>query len=429
MIEEYAQQVGDEYASQTWSSAGGDWTSGTWSAATPGLYDHALIRGNGTTNGTVSLSGGDTANAFTVSIGGNGPAAGESLNMSGGSLTVQDTIYVGDQNNGLFALSGGTVRCNNIQLGDTVFNTSGVGTNYTGTFNFTGGTLQLVYEIVQGAGTPGNWTSGGVFNWSGGTLQGAGGELLLNVGATLGSGGAIVNSNGATGTFAGVLSGSGSLTKLGVGVIALKQSNSYSGGTTIDTGAFKAYSSSALGSGPVTENTGDGLQLTNGVNVSNPITFNGGASEIIDVPDTGASATYSGTISVGGGANQYRMGISGSGSTLTLTGQETVGNVISLITRGDIIFAGTGSLTVSGTGLEIGRFGTTTSLNLTLENNASINAASVALGGLDGSSDDLNTTVTLLGNGILNAESGSLNVDNSATTNDSTELTLSAAPR
>jgi autotransporter-associated beta strand protein len=424
MIEEYAQQLGDEYASQTWSSAGGDWTTGAWSAQTPGIYDHALIRGNGASNGSVSLSGSDSASAFTVSIGGNGPAAGESLNISGGSLTVQDTIYVGDQNNGSLSMSGGSVRCNNIQLGNTVFNTSGVGTTYTGTFNFTGGTLNLVYEIVQGGGSPGNWTTGGVFHWSGGTLVGAGGELLVNVGATLGSGGAIVNTNGAAGTFSGVLSGTGSFTKLGTGVAGLTQANSYSGGTVIDGGALKAYSSSSLGSGLITINTGDGLQLANGVNISEPITDEAGASEAIDVPDANASAIYSGNLTVVGGASQYRMGISGAGSTLTLTGQDTAGSQVSLITRGNIIFAGTASLTVTGAGVEIGRFSPTSSLNLTLEGSASINATSIALGGLDGSSDDLNTTVTLSGNAMLNAGAGSFNIDNSATASNTTSLTL-----
>ncbi|HUB25588.1 MAG TPA: autotransporter-associated beta strand repeat-containing protein, partial [Tepidisphaeraceae bacterium] len=425
MIEEYAQQLGDEYASQTWSSAGGDWTTGTWSAQTPGIYDHALIRGNGVSNGSVSISGNDSASAFTVSIGGNGPAAGESLNISDGSLTVQDTIYVGDQNNGALNMSGGSVRCNNIQLGNTVFNTSGVGTTYTGTFNFTGGNLNLVYEIVQGGGSPSNWTTGGVFNWSGGTLVGAGGELLVNVGATLGSGGAIVNTNGAAGTFSGVLSGTGSFTKLGTGVAGLTQANSYSGGTIIDGGAIEALATSSLGSGPITINTADGLQLANGVNISNPISDGAGASEAIDVPDADASATYSGNLTVQGGGNQYRMGISGVGSTLTLTGLSTVGAQISLITRGDIIYAGTAALNVTGSGVEIGRFGATSSLNLTVEGNASINAASIALGGLDGSSDDLNTTVTLLNSGILNAETGSLNIDNSATASNTTSLTLS----
>ena len=194
MIEQYAQQLGDEYASQTWSNASGSWTTGVWSAATPGIYDHALIRGTGAADGAATIATGNTASVFSISIGGNGTAAGEMLTISGGSTQVQDTIYVGDQNNGTLNISGGTVQTANIQLGNTVFNTSGVGTNYTGTFNFTGGTVLLMAEIVQGVGVPGSWTSGAAWNWSGGTIE-ALGNITVSAPATIGSGGAFVNSN------------------------------------------------------------------------------------------------------------------------------------------------------------------------------------------------------------------------------------------
>ncbi len=176
MIEQYAQEAGDQYANNT-SSVSADWNAAGWANGAPGIYDHALIRGTGTGNAGITISGTTAATAFTVSVGGNGPAAGESLAISGGSLTVQDTIYLGDQNNATLNLSGGTVRASNIQLGNTVYDAGGNPTSFTGTFNLSGGVLQ-VDQIVLGAGTPGHWTSGGVFNWSGGTVQAFTGLLI-----------------------------------------------------------------------------------------------------------------------------------------------------------------------------------------------------------------------------------------------------------
>jgi hypothetical protein len=190
MIEQYAQQLGDEYATQTWSQPSGDWTIGTWSSATPGIYDHAMVQGNS----VVSIAAGDVASAFSVSLGGSGSGT---LSMTGGSLVVQDTIYVGAQSNAVLSIGGGTVRANNLQLGNTVWDTNGNATNYTGTFNFTGGVLQ-VGQIVLGAGTPGNWTSGAAWNWNGGTVQ-AFGDLNINAPATLGASGAFVNTVGPDG--------------------------------------------------------------------------------------------------------------------------------------------------------------------------------------------------------------------------------------
>jgi autotransporter-associated beta strand protein len=241
MIEEYAQQLGDEYASQTWNNAGGEWSTGPWIGATPGIYDHALIRGGG----SVTISAGDNASAFSVNIGG---AGSESLNISGGSLTLQDTIYVGDLSNAAFNMSGGVVRTNNVQLGNTVWDANGNPTSYTGTFNLTGGTLQ-VGQIVLGAGLPSAWNGGANWLWNGGNVQ-AFPDLYINAPATIGSGGATVNTVGPdgvtyTGLISGQLSGSGSFTKIGSGSLVLSASNTYTGPTTVNGGQLDVTGSLA----------------------------------------------------------------------------------------------------------------------------------------------------------------------------------------
>ena len=425
MIEEYADQLADTYANQTWSAASGEWSANAtnWSAALPGDYDHALVRGTGTANGLVTISN-SGAMAFSLSIGGNGPAAGEMVAVTGGSLTVYNTITVGDQNNGTLQMTGGTVTAGNVQLGNTVWDTNENSTIYFGTLNLNGGTLQTS-EVVQGGGSPSNWTTGSIWNWSGGTLQAGPNGLNVTAPATIGSGGAILDTDGESANMAGVLSGTGSLTKIGAGVALLIRTDSYSGGTIINAGALKAHTNGSLGSGTVIINDADGLQIQNGVTIPNSIIANGGASEVVDVPDASASATLAGNITLASqGSDQYRVGVSGAGSSLTLTGTSTVSSAISIITRGNIIFTNNGSLNVSANSLEIGRYSSTSSVNLSISGNGSVAANSIALGGLDSSSDDVATNVSLLGNGLLNARTGSLNLDNSDTAANTVTLSL-----
>ncbi len=696
MIEQYAYEVADQYASQTWTNASGSWVSGTWNGATPGSYDHAYILGNSSTNGAATISGTDAATAFSLNIGGNGPAAGESLTMTGGSLNVQGTITVGDQNNGTLNIAGGNVFTYNIQLGNTVLNPDGTaGPTYNGTLNLTGGTL-VVQQIVLGGGTYGAWNTGGSMNWSGNATIQALNNFTINPPTTLGAGGGTLDSNGFSGTFSGNITGGGSFTKIGAGTVTLSGTNSYTGGTilnagevliasdaniggsnssitfnggilgitgtsitnfgshvvnwssfnggfdvsnksavitinqnisgsgsfmvsgagtvvltgtntytggttllggelsiptdasiggttskitfnggvlqingtqsnidshvvnwstfsggfdivsptntftvssaiggsgiftkagagllilnnantfsggttisagtlrinnalalqnstvaitgtgaaldlnhlnatlgglsgnqpldlenttltvgnngaatsytgaitssggpgalikvgageltlggnssfgntTVSVGDIRVTSSNALGTGTVTINIVDGLHLATGVTLPNNIVAAVGSNEFVDVPDTNATATLTGNVSITGSSNQYRLGISASGAVLTLTGTHTT-NTLTLITRGNIVFAGNGSLT-SSQAINIGRNSSGSAEHLTIQDNAFLSSvAGINIGGINGSSDDGNTTVTLNGNASLNAGTKPLNLNNS----------------
>lgn len=248
MIEQYANELGSTNDTTTWMAPSGAWgTAGNWSGgAAPAAMDYAQVRGNGTTNGAVSLSSG-TAVAMTLSIGGNGPAAGEHVSVSGsGALNVYDTITVGDQGNAALDISGGSVSAYNVQLGNTL---SGV--TSTGTLNLSGGTLSVV-QLVLGGGTPGAWTTGGSMNWSGGTLRAAGG-MTVNVPIALSGAGGTLDSNGFDGVVSGVLSGNGGITKKGAGTITLSGANTYTGVTKISGGALAV---SALSNAGVAGNLG-----------------------------------------------------------------------------------------------------------------------------------------------------------------------------
>jgi autotransporter-associated beta strand protein len=315
MIEEYAQQVGDQYASQTATS--GDWATTTWSSTTPGIYDHALIRGTGTANGSVTIGSLDVDSAFTVSIGGNGPMAGESLVMTGGSLVVQDTIYVGDQNNGSLTMTGGTIRANNVQLGNTVWNTNGSSsTTYTGILNLNGGIL-TTGQVVLGGGVAGSWTTGGSINWSGGTLQSIG-TLYVNVPATLGVGGGTLDTNSGTATLSGVISGNGPFNIIGGGTLSLTGTNTFTGVTTIS-GAILSIGSLTNGGIPgeigAATNAAANLVLDGGTLAGTGLT-----DHLFTLTSKGGTLDNSGGVSF---TNTGAIALPLANVTLTLTGSNT----------------------------------------------------------------------------------------------------------
>jgi autotransporter-associated beta strand protein len=319
MIEQYAAEISDEYLSRTWSATSGNWVSnaGNWSTISPGVYDHALVRGSGTTDGSVTVSGTNSVSAYSLSIGGNGPAAGESVLVSGGLLNIYNGIVVGDQNNAALQITGGAVVANTVQLGNTVYTANGSSsTTYTGTLNLLGGVLSTSV-VGNGGGTPGNWNSGGFINWSGGTLA-IDGTLSVTAPATLGAGGGILNTNSGSGTISGVISGSGPFLINGGGSIALTGLNTFTGITTIR-GATLTIPALANGGAPselgATSNAASNIVLDGGT-----LAGSGNTDRLFTLTTNG------GTLDNSGGNNYTNTGaiaLPTGNVTLTLTGTNT----------------------------------------------------------------------------------------------------------
>jgi autotransporter-associated beta strand protein len=400
MIEQYAQELGDENATIAWTAS-----------STPGVFDHATIRGTGAANGSMTVTTAPTPatapQMLSLSIGGNGPAAGETLTVSGsGRLNVYDTIAVGDFNNATVNITGGTLSAYNFQLGHTDFSGASP-VSYTGTFNVSGGTV-LFNSIVLGAGTPGSWTSGGQINFSGGTLkaqnslgsQQAVSSFLVNVPIAVTGTTATFNTNGYDGTISGNLSGAGTLTKSGAGTLTLSGANSgFSGPIKLTTGAITlATNSTNSSTGTITMSNGTQLNVTTS-GASTPLALASGATA---------------TISAGG--LTYNGAISGpAGTTLTVsttsTGNFSLGGSMTGFSGTLDLAASTGNVRIGGTGSSTANFSLGTSTGaIRNTNDGTVNLGSLSGGAstkLQGSTNGtVATTYVIGGNGTSTTFNG-----------------------
>ena len=149
-------------------------------------------------------------------------------------------------------------------------------------------------------------------------------------------------------TVHGTVSG-GALNKTGDGVLNLTASNTYTGGTTIDGGTLALGNDNAAGTGTITVlgstiDYADGIHVTNAIDLQNDATFN---------VDTGAP-NHSGVIGETGGS----FGITKTGAgALLLSGANTFSGGVTLaegvLGLGSGSAAGTGNITVTGSGTRI----------------------------------------------------------------------------
>jgi fibronectin-binding autotransporter adhesin len=236
-------------------------------------------------DGTFDISG-TTSGASITSLSGSGSVAlgGQNLTLTGASGTFSGAITDG-------GLSGGT----------------------GGSLTIAGGT-----EILTGVNT----FTGTTLIKSGATLQlGDGsGSVGLLAGAITDNGSLVFNGgNGSLALYATGITGSGSLT-LSSGTLELIGTNTYTGLTTVDSGATLALvgSGSIADSGdPLVNGTFDISGTTSGASV---VSLSGSGSVILGAKTltlTGAADTFSGVISGAGG------GLTIAGGTETLTGVNT----------------------------------------------------------------------------------------------------------
>jgi len=231
----------------TWNTTSGTWsTSATdWSGDSSTFSDGDEVTFNGSSGGTVTLSG-----------------------------TLEPGAFVVSATAGTYTFSGGA---GNLIAGSTSLAKSGAGVavftsanDWTGGTNLTGGTIRAGADGALGTGT---------LSLAGGTIASAdssartftnavavGGDVTVGDGAGTGA----VTFNGATNlvaatraittvadtTFSGVIS-NGGLTKLGGGTLVLTAANTYAGATTVSAG--KLVVNGSLANSAVTVGSGGAL--------------------------------------------------------------------------------------------------------------------------------------------------------------------------
>lgn len=332
--------------------------------------------------------------------------------------------FSGTNTSPMITLSGSNTDLNTLAAtianngsGNTSLNKAGTGTwllsgtnSFTGETTISGGTLALGNPLALQRSTLDYNNQGGTLGFDAlfaATLGGLSGNQNIELANSFAGDVALtVGANNASSTYAGVLSGFGSLTKVGNGVLGLSGKNTYSGATTIAAGggALKVLTTDALSpSTTVTVNNPGGLQLGNGATLNSNVTAAVGSNEFLNVPDDGATATVGGTLGVAGGGNQLRLGITGVGATLNVTGTINTPNAGSIVflTRGNIVFSGNSTINAAP-GITFGR--STQALSVTFKDNAVANIAGGS--GFGGGQANPSIAMTVQDNATVNFGAG-----------------------
>lgn len=256
------------------------------------------LKGSSADDNTLAAALADNGGATSLTKTGTGKWIVTGNNVNSGTTTIDlgGTLQVGDG-----GATGSLGSGNVVDNGGLIFNTSSTLTNGTISGGSSGAvTLNGTGKIVL----PGNNTYSGGTTINAGTLQiGVGGATgtIDSSDPVVNNGTLIVDSTGDL-TLSGPITGSGDLIKRGSGLLRiLATGNSYSGNTTIDTGAR--------------------LQIWQGNTGANASPFMTNNGTLIMMRQDNAVAIYAGNIS---GTGKVRVEVSnGNAGDSTLTGSNT----------------------------------------------------------------------------------------------------------
>ena len=384
----------------------------------------AIQVGWGSGNGTLSIiNGGSVSDTFgQIGYSGTGAGSGGTVTVdgAGSTWTNSSNLNVGAYGNATLNITNsGSVSSATAVVGNgtgangTVtidsagsWTNSGVlklGQGGSGTLNLNGavgarGVLQT-QSITKGQGTA-------AVNFDGGILRAASfnSDLLGNFAAgdvTINAGGAFIDSNGGSGSLSAPLGGVGALTKQGAGSLTLTGTNTYAGGTVIESGTLQVVGTGTLGATTGALSVANGATLDLG-GTSQTVGALWGAGNITSTVlgnlslltvDQATNTIFSGIIgdgfdSVAGGTAQVGLSVRG-GGVLTLSG-------VNSYTGPTTIFGG-GEIQLDG---------------------AIAGAVTVNSGGALSGAGTIFNAVTLNHNGLLAGKSGQTLTMNSLTLND-----------
>lgn len=478
--------VGAQQASATvidWSATAATtaWATGTnWGGGTAPSNDLTtdIARFNQTAYATQPNAGTTSINGIQI---GDGSTATATLTLAGTALSIGDGGITKFFNSGLATISS-PVKLGASQSwannSNTLLTVSGTVTNVANTTPFTltlngsgvGGTA--ISGIISNGGTTGttaltvNTTAGSTILSASNTYTGAttitSGTLQIGSGSTTGKlavTGTIANngvlifnrSNAVTqGTdfSTAAITGSGQVIQNGTGTLTLNAANSYSGGTTVNSGLLQLNAGAVPSGGLITINSAGALNSTGAFTTvtdwlgsgkidtdsSGAIALTGNSAENIAFTGygdlmlgAGTAATYSGTLTAAG--TTYRLG--GGGGTLTVSSDlNSTGNALVVGATGStgtvVLTAAntyTGATTLNGGALSLfGATGSSASSAITAQSGTTLNFDS-STAGVTGATRASAVTLkgaalSVLGNSTANSNdtiTGALTVDNVST--------------
>jgi autotransporter-associated beta strand protein len=258
--------------------------------------------------GTYNLSGGSLTASNNIFIGKEQGSSG-TLNMTGGTMSTSDKLQIGhNQATGLVIQSGGTVNVQNEVYIGNENNASSVGTytlsgtgalnvgnevivgrdNGTGTLNLNGGTVTTT-KISGGNGSA-------TVNFNGGVLKAKRDEanLIENLDtANVQSNGLKINSNGFNVATSQALTGTGGLEKLGAGSLTLNGAQTYTGPTLVSAGTLTLALNSSITSAVTVAGS---AALGGAGTIADNLSFNSDAKFVFSLTErllvTGASVSF-----------------------------------------------------------------------------------------------------------------------------------------
>jgi autotransporter-associated beta strand protein len=287
----------------------------TQSGGTNTVSNLTLGQGSGS-NGTYNLNGGTLIISASINKGA-GPAvfnfnggtilagANFSANLpialaTAGSNVTIDTAGYSPALQGSLSGPGGLIKADSGALSLNAANT------FSGTTLVTGGTLSLANSGALQESTL-DTSGGGKLNFgSAATLGGLTGPGALS----LGSAAVSVGNNNSSTSYSGAMSGAGSLAKIGSGVLTLTGSNTYTGGTSINSGTLLLdFSAAGAPAGNIINFSAD----------SSALTLGGGTLAIQGITSGGTSSQQFNGLTLAADASTIRLNKNGNANLPSLS--------------------------------------------------------------------------------------------------------------
>jgi autotransporter-associated beta strand protein len=297
----------------------------------------ATITSSGT--GTLTLSGGVTGSTDNLTLSGSGTGIESGvINTSSGTLTKAGsgtwTLSGNNSYSGITTITTGTLQIGNSGTSGTL-GTASVTDNGILTFNRTD--TVTIANAISGTGTltqAGTGTTILTSNNSYASTSITAGTLQIGNGSTTGTLGtgnvtdssALVFDRSDTPTVANTISGTGTLTQAGSGTLTVSGTNSYSGGTNVNTGILDVTNASGLGGSA----NGGSVTVTSGAELN------------VDVSGSTLGLANASTVSIAG------TGV-GSTGAIDFISSGTLSNGISLTADAAIDYSATANSVLSGT--------------------------------------------------------------------------------